>query len=410
MATNFRMVNSVNNAIKIINLSIITIYVSFTPLISIASTIGAWTATDAIYEAGAIVINATKTAIIDGTSTVLTSTARYIPTALEVGGLALRYGAYGAIAYAVTSLIGSGIQYLIDGSGVHYTPNANPSNYQYAYSGSVANAGSCSGYTTSQLSNCVQTSYRNFYNDSRVTASCAGSMGDFKWVCSVIVPDVGTIKPEFGRQTNPLYNPAIPTPTPQTVDLPTLGQKILDNAFAGHQASQDLLKQSINDSLSNTNNPPLAGVQGGVKSQLDKNVKYPSETTASATSTNHVNASGVVVGASAKVEIPEFCKFATKLCSWLEWVQDDELPQQNNTSLPTITPDLNTLDTSRVNFNGSCPAPIALNFSLMGRSNNVKFDYAPLCDVLATYRWVIIAMGYISGAYIIMGINRNGSE
>lgn len=67
-------------------------------------------------------------------------------------------------------------------------------------------------------------------------------------------------------------------------------------------------------------------------------------------------------------------------------------------------------ESQRINFVNACPAGEQFNVSFMGQSQNFEFSYQPLCQFMSMIRPFVIAIAYLIGAYILMGLSRGSSE
>lgn len=95
----------------------------------------------------------------------------------------------------------------------------------------------------------------------------------------------------------------------------------------------------------------------------------------------------------------------------------DFLAQQGNDAdddpSGEITPeqqDIQVDETKRINFVSSCPAGEQFTVSFMGSTQNLEFSYQPLCQFMSMIRPFVIAIAYLIGAYIVMGLSRGSSE
>lgn len=112
--------------------------------------------------------------------------------------------------------------------------------------------------------------------------------------------------------------------------------------------------------------------------------------------------------------LPAFCTYASVICEVIEWLKESPEPP-TNTNVSVTNKDIAgtslegfDISQSRVNFGGSCPAPIPITFSFMGSSQTLSYSFEPFCDFLTQIRPVIIACAYLGGAYIVAGAGRKG--
>ncbi|NAR52641.1 hypothetical protein GPS59_01180 [Acinetobacter haemolyticus] len=67
-------------------------------------------------------------------------------------------------------------------------------------------------------------------------------------------------------------------------------------------------------------------------------------------------------------------------------------------------------ESQKITFVNGCPAGEQFNVSFMGQSHNIEFSYQPLCQFMSMIRPFVIAIAYLIGAYILMGLSRGSSE
>lgn len=67
-------------------------------------------------------------------------------------------------------------------------------------------------------------------------------------------------------------------------------------------------------------------------------------------------------------------------------------------------------DSQRITFINGCPAGEQFTVSFMGSTQNLEFSYQPLCQFMTMIRPFVIAIAYLIGAYILMGLSRGSSE
>jgi len=417
--------NVINNFTKIIFILYLVICTTFYPLIAYSNTLSGWNINTVVRNGATTLYNASKTLVLNGSSVLVNSSATILPVASEVALMVARNATSLAVVFAVGQLVGAGIEYYNDVANKRFTytpPDTNHYSYQYYYEGTTINQGTCRGYSVSTLELCVKNSHLNSaWQD--VSVSCIGGYGAVTLTCNV-TSDHSPITYNFQRFDNPNYIPNTLPPAETNVTYDDVANKIISNANAGNADAINYVG-TVADTTQEANPANQIVKPQTVVNQFEQNINYTVNNNAGAvTNASSVRtevttgASGVVASsvassvetATTNITLPSFCSYAPMLCDFLGWVKQDTL-STDNSSIPEFTPNnLPELDTNRVNFTSTCPAPISLNFTLMGHSNNISIEYTPLCDVLADFRWVIIAMGYIAGAYIIMGINKNGSE
>lgn len=92
---------------------------------------------------------------------------------------------------------------------------------------------------------------------------------------------------------------------------------------------------------------------------------------------------------------------------------DQQATDQENDKSGEITPEEKNIEvdeTKRINFVSSCPAGEQVSVTFMGKTENLEFSYQPLCQFMTMIRPFVIAISYLIGAYIVMGLSRGSSE
>jgi hypothetical protein len=112
-------------------------------------------------------------------------------------------------------------------------------------------------------------------------------------------------------------------------------------------------------------------------------------------------------------------QFQNDVRDFFDWYKDQEdNPDPNDPNNPenedggvSVDQQQIPLDESqRINFVNGCPAGQQFNVSFMGQSSNLEFSYQPLCQFMSMIRPFVIAIAYLIGAYILMGLSRGSSE
>lgn len=92
---------------------------------------------------------------------------------------------------------------------------------------------------------------------------------------------------------------------------------------------------------------------------------------------------------------------------------DQQGSDQGNDNSGEITPEEQNIqvdETQRITFINGCPAGEQFTVSFMGSTQNLEFSYQPLCQFMSMIRPFVIAIAYLIGAYIVMGLSRGSSE
>lgn len=112
-------------------------------------------------------------------------------------------------------------------------------------------------------------------------------------------------------------------------------------------------------------------------------------------------------------------QFQNDVRDFFDWYKDQEdNPDPNDPNNPenedggvSVDQQQIPLDESqRITFVNGCPAGQQFNVSFMGQSSNLEFSYQPICQFMSMIRPFVIAIAYLIGAYILMGLSRGSSE
>lgn len=89
---------------------------------------------------------------------------------------------------------------------------------------------------------------------------------------------------------------------------------------------------------------------------------------------------------------------------------DPSNPENQNGDVSVGQQEIPFNDSQRINFVNGCPAGEQFTVSFMGSTQNLEFSYQPLCQFMSMIRPFVIAIAYLIGAYILMGLSRGSSE
>lgn len=89
---------------------------------------------------------------------------------------------------------------------------------------------------------------------------------------------------------------------------------------------------------------------------------------------------------------------------------DPSNPENQNGDVSVGQQEIPFNDSQRITFVNGCPAGEQFTVSFMGSTQNLEFSYQPLCQFMTMIRPFVIAIAYLIGAYILMGLSRGSSE
>lgn len=103
-------------------------------------------------------------------------------------------------------------------------------------------------------------------------------------------------------------------------------------------------------------------------------------------------------------EWPGFCDWATVVCDWLNWTQEEPPP---DVDLPQLIDD-DFYNEKTISFGAkSCPPDYEINLTPF-METTVGVSFQPLCDFAGLIYYMVMAASYIIAAYISIGVARNG--
>lgn len=110
---------------------------------------------------------------------------------------------------------------------------------------------------------------------------------------------------------------------------------------------------------------------------------------------------------NSSFEFPEFCNWATPICSFVEWFKDDSaIPEPEKHEVREF--DKSKLPTSpEFNFKANCPAPKTFNLSLGMASTQISLPYDYFCSFAVDVRPFVILAAWLNACYIFLGFVRS---
>ena len=102
-------------------------------------------------------------------------------------------------------------------------------------------------------------------------------------------------------------------------------------------------------------------------------------------------------------ELPAFCTWASKVCDFIDWFKDDDLPKNElpPIDIKDLPIDQSAADKKYYDAKAQCPSPekIALAFG------TIDFDYTNICNFFTKIAPFIMASAYLTGAFIVLKSN-----
>lgn len=203
------------------------------------------------------------------------------------------------------------------------------------------------------------------------------------------------------RYENPSYDPSAPPAAAEYKYIPidTVAQQVIANADAGHAPSMEVI-----------NNTALDMLEAGL---LDAQLEAAAEpkqfdagetdaTDPNQTPTDPTDPTDPTPNPDAKpFELPPFCSWATKVCSFIDWMQAEPPEPPESGEVDVQIPDSNMhegiLERLYIDMPAQCPPDPVLEF--MGA--RIPFPMSVFCQFAAMMKPLILLFAYIKGLSII---------
>ena len=112
-------------------------------------------------------------------------------------------------------------------------------------------------------------------------------------------------------------------------------------------------------------------------------------------------------GKQTNSALPNFCDWATPICSFVEWFKDDsDIPEPEKYTITDL--DKSKLPTApQFNFNNQCPAPKTFSLNLGMASTQISLPYDYFCSFAVDVRPFVILAAWLHACYIFVGFVRS---
>lgn len=240
---------------------------------------------------------------------------------------------------------------------------------------------------------------------------------------------------------NSLYNPASPPPENLEVPKEELQQKINNYLNTSNNTSKDLLIEEaykptgkgyiewsddpdsrveifgdtpdIAKRVYDSDNPVADGLTKEIPKIIDGTTIDSETTTDTTTDVNEntvTNPDGSTTttgthnsSTSDKTEfkLPAFCDYASKLCEWLDWTQED--PQVDEQQEPQVPSDQGIFSRTfdfNFNFSGQCPPNYSFVMNTQYFGGQKTFDLSWLCMIFTFLGYPLVFLSHCLGFWI----------
>ena len=103
----------------------------------------------------------------------------------------------------------------------------------------------------------------------------------------------------------------------------------------------------------------------------------------------------------SKFQLPAFCSWATVVCEWLEWTQEDDLPEKEEIEIDELPIEEKQVE---VKWHAMCPEASTVNLTIEGFSQDFAIlDPQYICAQAPILKPVIIFSATLTGLYILFG-------
>lgn len=197
------------------------------------------------------------------------------------------------------------------------------------------------------------------------------------------------------------------------------GQSISDSSTNGlASSSNDDIKDAISTAANNDGTEPNSGGKPGsytitdgektISGQID-----PAPVTGS-TDTTTTPVIDPVTGeptgqtsTSGGFEFPAFCDWASVVCDWLDWTQEEpELPDEDS-DIPSELLPIAFTPFQLVNFDATCPPDIPLELQIIGEPISSVFPMQPFCTFFSGMQPFVLLLSMFVSVRIVAGSLNN---
>lgn len=417
-----------------------TLYFNLFTTAHASANLGGWSLGNPIAQGASAVVNATKTAIINGASVVKNSTAKITPPASSVAKVLARGAAGYALSVAVEQLLGS-VDWVLDpaNNSIRYWNPPDPNSAAKVLFSGISGATQNNRYLTAKeaasawyLQTCTSGSSQ-YCNPKSITCPTYTSGSSLN--CTAVRSDNKAYNVTVYAHANPAYDPDAKGEE-KSIPLTTVAQKVISNAENGDTqaqvatvaAAQDIINEAETD---NTKARPIVN-------QLEANAETATDETATGEAAPKADP---VTGEQAppldlSLEFPKFCTWAPTICEaaqvvltfpntlteWWEsanqkaddwvtsiseawtavkdWVKPEK---QDDTELDIPEQEQPEIDTD-IAFGGSCPSDREAEVNMGVGIIKLPISYEPICTTVSTAKPVLIFVGFFIAALIIGGV------
>src|SRR5690606_585195 len=106
-------------------------------------------------------------------------------------------------------------------------------------------------------------------------------------------------------------------------------------------------------------------------------------------------------------KLPAFCDYASKLCDWLDWTQEEpELPEEDS-DIPSELLPIAFTPFQLINFDATCPPDIPLELQIIGEPISSVFPMQPFCTFFSGMQPFVLLLSMFVSVRIVAGSLNN---
>lgn len=203
------------------------------------------------------------------------------------------------------------------------------------------------------------------------------------------------------RSVNPSYVPDPSSSDYQYIPIDTVAQQVIANADAGHAPSMEVMNNTALDMLE----AGLLDAQleaAAEPKQFGQGETDPTDPNAPTNPETPTDPTDPTPNPDAKpFELPPFCAWATKVCSFIDWMQAEPPEPPESGEVDVQIPDSNMhegiLERLYIDMPAQCPPDPILEF--MGAK--IPFPMSVFCQFAEMMKPLILLFAYIKGLSII---------
>ena len=334
-------------------------------------------------------------------------------------------------ALAIGGLIVEAVGWVIDEGGKvtrHPTPEEiNPSSYSYGYARpgwSSPKPLEC--YSLSSCQAYAETNAASWGNGWKLNGSCTINSSATNITCPLkAITGSSTNQVQFGRYSNPQYNPS--SPPPENVEVTEAEKERVLKELLNDPKYADLAAQMIGNTYSmgpdnpepdpnvvndlknkqkdvlKSDNPKGDGktrtdpkIDTGTQGQADTTPKPDPNPDPGTTPTPNPNPN---TGSTTNFELPAFCNYAAIVCDWIGWTKE-EPELEEDSELEIEEQELIDYEYSdHIKFDASCPFKPRQEIFPLGALGDmrVEVDFSYFCEIATMMKSFVVALsGFIA--------------